>query len=98
MASKIGLKATIAQNIKMIREHTGMSREQLAKKAKVTARYLYTLESGDRNVTIDTLERLAVALKCDVCDFICSPERPTRTTKDALGLIIETMQAMRDSM
>jgi len=44
------------------RENQGMSQEELAKKAKVNRTTLSQIESGLRNATIGTLDRLASAL------------------------------------
>jgi len=82
------LKETIALNIRTIREAADLSREDLAKKAKVSARYIYVLESGTRNVSIDTLEAIANALGTSVCDIICTPDRPSNSRTEALELAI----------
>ena len=53
--------------LKRLREAQGLSQHALAKKAKVTAPYITMLETGARtNPTIDTLKRLAKALKVTV--------------------------------
>ncbi len=53
--------------IKKLREQRGLSQRALADKAKVTDAYIAMLETGVRkNPTIDTLKRLAKALKVKV--------------------------------
>ncbi len=57
--------------IKKLREEKGLSQQALAKKAKVTDAYIAMLETGVRkNPTIDTLKRLAKALKVKVGDLL----------------------------
>ena len=53
---------------KEAREEKGLTQEELAKKAKVNRTTLSKIESGLRNATIGTLDRLATALdmKLDV--------------------------------
>ena len=52
---------------RLLREAQGLSQHALAKKAKVTPPYITMLETGARtNPTIDTLKRLAKALKVTV--------------------------------
>ncbi len=57
--------------IKKLREEKGLSQQALAKKAKVTDAYIAMLETGVRNnPTIDTLKRLAKALKVKVGELL----------------------------
>ena len=50
--------------VKELREARGWSQRDLAARAKVTGAYIAQLETGARtNPTIDTLKRLAKALK-----------------------------------
>jgi transcriptional regulator with XRE-family HTH domain len=57
--------------LKELREAQGLSQHALAKKAKVTAPYITMLESGVRtNPTIDTLKKLAKALKVTVGELV----------------------------
>lgn len=82
------LKEQIALNVRLIRENADLSREDLAKKAKVSARYIYIIETGKRNISIDTLEAIANALGTSVCDIICTPDRPSNSRAEALELAI----------
>jgi transcriptional regulator with XRE-family HTH domain len=57
--------------LKQLREARGLSQHALAMKAKVTAPYITMLETGVRtNPTIDTLKRLAKALKVPVGELV----------------------------
>lgn len=57
--------------IKKLREQQGLSQQALAKKAKVTDAYIAMLETGARkNPTIETLKRLAKALKVKVGELL----------------------------
>lgn len=55
-------------SFKEAREKSGLSQEELAKKAKINRTTLSKIESGLRNATIDTLGKLASAMnmKLDV--------------------------------
>jgi len=89
--SEPSLKETVAANIRTVRESLGFTREALAAKAKVSARYIYMVERGDRNLSLDTLQALATALACSVCDLVCTPERPAETRRAALILANELL-------
>lgn len=57
---------TIAKNIARIRKEKGITQEALAYQAGLNRAYIGYIERGERKPTIDTLEKIAKALKCDV--------------------------------
>jgi transcriptional regulator with XRE-family HTH domain len=57
--------------LKERREQVGLTREQLAKKAKVTTAYVSMMEAGKRkNPSLAVLERLAKALGVPVTELL----------------------------
>ena len=55
---------TLAMNVKQLRMHRNLTQIELAKKAKVSQAFIAQLETGEQdNPTLDTLRRLAKALK-----------------------------------
>ena len=62
---------SIGRRIKELREASGITRTELAKRANVTRAYVSALESGSRdNPSLDVLRRLANALKTDVSELL----------------------------
>ena len=58
-------------NMKALRATCGLTQVALAKKMKVKQAYIARLESGtEDNPTLDTLRRLAKALKCTVSELV----------------------------
>ena len=55
----------MAKNIHAIRTARGLRQIDIANATKLQRTYLIQLEKGDVNITIDTLERIAVALGVD---------------------------------
>jgi len=46
----------------VIRKEQGISQYNLAQKANITFRYLSDIENGKRNMSINILEKIAIAL------------------------------------
>jgi ribosome-binding protein aMBF1 (putative translation factor) len=56
--------------IRVWREHRGLSATDLATRAEISAGYLSELETGKKTGTVDTLRKLANALKLDLDDLV----------------------------
>ncbi len=59
------LRRRFASNIKARRKLLGLSQEQLAFEAGLHRTYISGIERGIRNVSIDNIEVIAVALGCE---------------------------------
>lgn len=53
------LLATLAKNVRNLRVKNGMSQELLAEKCGLHRTYIGSIERGERNATLSTLEVLA---------------------------------------
>lgn len=60
----------IGQKIKYLREKEMMSQEALAFKAEIDRTYISSVENGRRNLSIKTLERIAIALNVEIYIFL----------------------------
>ncbi|WP_433941855.1 helix-turn-helix domain-containing protein [Paenibacillus lautus] len=52
----------IGERIKHLRKEQGMTQEELAEKAGINASYIGTVERGERNISIETLEKIIEGL------------------------------------
>ena len=57
-------------NIRVIRESSGITQKALAEAAGISAPFLHDLERGNRNAKPETMERIASALGCTVRDLM----------------------------
>ena len=59
------IRSIIGQNVRGFRELQGYSREELCKRTRLHLNYLGAIERGEKNVTVDTLNRIAIVLGID---------------------------------
>jgi transcriptional regulator with XRE-family HTH domain len=64
--ARITYRLLIAKNIRIFRERKGITQERLGELAGLHRTYISAVEAGNRNVTIDSIERLADALEIDI--------------------------------
>ena len=58
----LSLRLIFAKNIRLVRIQAGVSQECLAAEAGLDRAFVGTLERGQRNISIDNVERIANAL------------------------------------
>ncbi|SMX50209.1 helix-turn-helix transcriptional regulator [Maliponia aquimaris] len=77
------LMARVGDRVRQVREQRGIPRRVLSETSGVSPRYLAQLESGEGNISIGLLMRVAAALDCRI-DWLLSEEDPW--TSEALHL------------
>jgi len=55
--------------VKEIRKEQNISQEKLAEKAKLHRTYIWMIERGERNITIENIEKIAKALGVTLQDL-----------------------------
>jgi len=68
-----GARARLAANLKSARARLGISQEELADRAGVHRTFVGSVERQERNISVDNIERLAVALDVDLADLLRKP-------------------------
>ncbi|MFF2889641.1 helix-turn-helix domain-containing protein [Paenibacillus sp. NPDC057967] len=63
------LKKFIGNRIRTIRKQRGLTQEELAEKADMMYQYISGVERGARNISIDSLEKILMALEVDFVKF-----------------------------
>lgn len=75
------------KRIKCLREARNYTREELAEKADISAKFLYEIEVGKKGFSADTLSRIANALSVS-CDFIMfGTDSPDKNLDNAVGVL-----------
>ncbi|MDH1010805.1 XRE family transcriptional regulator [Pseudomonas nicosulfuronedens] len=75
----------VADNVKTHRRSAGFSQDALAKASGVSRRMLVGIESGDTNVSLATLDRIAAALRVTFADLVRPPSTGGLTRVDAVA-------------
>lgn len=60
----------VGRNLKFLREERGMSQQSLSVNTGLSRGYLSRLENGVDTVSVDNLEKLAVALSVDIMELL----------------------------
>lgn len=68
------LRPILASNLRRLRESMGISQEKLASRAGLHRTYIGAVERAERNITLDTLQRVANALGVDPVSLLVLPE------------------------
>lgn len=77
----------VGRKVAELRAERGLTQEQLAEQADVSARYVQSIEGGTENLTLETIAKLANLLKVPVIKLFEAPvtkkPRPGRPKKTA---------------
>lgn len=65
-----GSRAILAANLRAMRQERGLSQEALAEIAGLHRTYVSSVERCERNATLDTLDRLSLALGITSSDLL----------------------------
>jgi transcriptional regulator with XRE-family HTH domain len=63
-------KEIVGKRIKILRTQKNMTLQQLADEIKVDRQYVWNIENGEVNLTLDYIDRIAAALKVSQLEFI----------------------------
>lgn len=66
----LGLNQVVASNLRKLRQEIGISQEELAEKCGLHRTYIGSIERSERNITLQTLEKLAINLGVSPLDLL----------------------------
>ena len=73
--SPSALRRNFALNMRRMREQLGLSQEALADAAGLHRTYIGSVERGERNISIDNIDRLAIALNVSPASLLEKPKQ-----------------------
>ena len=71
-ATQSSARQRFGANVRRLRQAKGLSQEGLAQMAGIHRTYIGSVERGERNVSIDNMERIAAALGASIADLLSS--------------------------
>lgn len=63
-------RSRLARNLRAMRAERGLSQEALGELSELHRTYVGSVERQERNVSLDNVERLAAALRVDICELL----------------------------
>ena len=66
----VSARQKFAAGVRSERRAQGLSQEQLGERAGMQAAYIGAVERAEKNVTVDTMERIATALQVTVAELL----------------------------
>ncbi|MDP9700371.1 transcriptional regulator with XRE-family HTH domain [Paenibacillus intestini] len=95
------LRNSVGERIRAIRKAKGFTQQQLAELSGLDDAYIGSLERGERNFSIDTLEKIILGLNISFGDLIALNNEDT-SHKDAIveyiGIISELDSAQVETL
>lgn len=64
------LRRIVADNVRRLRRSADLSQESLAERAELHRTYIGAIERAERNLSLDNIERLALALRVEPADLL----------------------------
>jgi len=65
----VKFKKIFSSNVRKYRIKQNLSQEELAEKAGVHRTYIGSVERGERNITINVMEKISIALEIPITDL-----------------------------
>jgi transcriptional regulator with XRE-family HTH domain len=69
----MNINERIASRIRELREEKKLTQEQLAWKSEVNRTFMNHVESGRRNISVETLDKILTGLEFSFQDFFAAP-------------------------
>src|SRR5690349_9855161 len=88
------LLAFLGKRVRELRSRRGMTRKQMSREADVSERHLAQLESGEGNISVVLLQRIAGALRVPIANLF-APQTEEPTNKRVIQRFLERLPEQR---
>lgn len=92
----LALIRQVGDSVRDCRKSRRMSRRELSERSGVSPRYLVKLESGDGNISIGLLKKIALALEVPIEQFLMDTEPRCRESRRVMDLYRDANAATRE--
>jgi len=72
------LRSFLGQRLRALRKQRGLSQERLGERSGLSGKFIGEVERGEKSISLDSLYRVAVALKVPLRDLVDVREKPRR--------------------
>ena len=79
----------IGATIRAFRKSRNLTLEQFAELTDSTVSYIGTIERGEQNITIQTLDKIAQAFDIDIFDLLSISQVPNETLREVQALLMQ---------
>lgn len=79
------LRNVLARNVRQLRHERGLSQEELADRAGLHRTYVGSIERGERNLTVDNIQKIARGLDVDAAQLLAGSTEHGATMSDDSG-------------
>ncbi len=90
------IKHSVGNRIRDLRKQKGLSQEQLGWEAGLHNTYIGAIERGEKNCSLETLEKIVKALKVEISELF--PRGQERTDREIKSLISKQMDKLSPSI
>lgn len=90
------IKHFVGDRIRDLRKQKGLSQEDLGWKAGLHNTYVGAVERGEKNCSIETLEKIAKALEIEIRELF--PQGSERTAREMKSFLIKHMDKLSPSI
>jgi transcriptional regulator with XRE-family HTH domain len=77
----VTLARRLAESLRQARQDAGLTHAEMARRLKISRPSYTRLENGGQNTTIETLDQMCRALKCEVADLFSGDLTLRRTRR-----------------
>ena len=72
------VRSFLGQRLRALRKQRRLSQERLGERSGLSGKFLGEVERGEKSISLDSLYRVAVALKVPLRDLVDVREKPRR--------------------